>query len=79
MVFKMLANELCQDLFRIDLSQVVNKYIGETEKNLRQVFDYAQVGDVILFFNDANSLFGKQGEFQYSHDRYANTEVNHPL
>lgn len=66
-------------LFRIDLSQVVNKYIGETEKNLRRLFDAAEASDVILFFDEADSLFGKRTEVKDAHDRYANLEVSYLL
>jgi SpoVK/Ycf46/Vps4 family AAA+-type ATPase len=71
--------ELRLDLFRIDLSAVVNKYIGETEKNLRRLFDAADDGGAILFFDEADSLFGKRTEVKDSHDRYANLEVNYLL
>jgi hypothetical protein len=66
-------------LFRIDLSQVVNKYIGETEKNLRRLFDAAETSDVILFFDEADALFGKRTEVKDAHDRYANLEVSYLL
>src|SRR5512137_2889175 len=57
---EVLANELKLDLYRIDLSQVISKYIGETEKNLRRVFDAAEDGGVVLFFDEADALFGKR-------------------
>jgi AAA+ superfamily predicted ATPase len=79
MAAEAIANELFLDLFRIDLSQVVNKYIGETEKNLRRVFDAAEEGGVILFFDEADALFGKRSEVKDSHDRYANIEINYLL
>lgn len=66
-------------LYRIDLSQVVNKYIGETEKNLRRLFDTADAADVILFFDEADALFGKRTEVKDAHDRYANLEVSYLL
>ncbi len=66
-------------LYRIDLSQVVNKYIGETEKNLRRLFDAADAADVILFFDEADALFGKRTEVKDAHDRYANLEVSYLL
>jgi SpoVK/Ycf46/Vps4 family AAA+-type ATPase len=66
-------------LYRIDLSAVVSKYIGETEKNLRQVFDAAEEGGVMLLFDEADALFGKRGEVKDSHDRYANIEVGYLL
>ncbi len=76
MAAEVIANDLQLDLFRIDLSSVVNKYIGETEKNLRKLFDAADDGGAILFFDEADSLFGKRTEIKDSHDRYANLEVN---
>ena len=76
---EVLANELRLDLYRIDLSQVVNKYIGETEKNLRRVFDAAEEGGAILLFDEADALFGKRSEVKDSHDRYANIEVSYLL
>jgi hypothetical protein len=79
MAAEVLANELRLDLFRIDLSQVVSKYIGETEKNLRQVFDAAESGGAILLFDEADALFGKRSEIKDSHDRYANIEVSYLL
>ena len=66
-------------MYRIDLSQVVNKYIGETEKNLRQLFDAADAADIILFFDEADALFGKRTEVKDAHDRYANLEVSYLL
>lgn len=79
MAAEVLANHLRLDLYRIDLSGVVNKYIGETEKNLRKVFDYAEQSGAILFFDEADALFGKRSEVKDSHDRYANIEVNYLL
>jgi hypothetical protein len=79
MAAEVIANELRLDLYRIDLSAVVNKYIGETEKNLRRVFDAAETGGVILFFDEADALFGKRSEVKDSHDRYANIEINYLL
>ncbi len=76
---EVLADELKLDLFRIDLSQVVNKYIGETEKNLKRVFDAAEAGGAILLFDEADALFGKRSEVKDSHDRYANIEVSYLL
>ena len=67
------------NLYRIDLSAVVSKYIGETEKNLRQLFDAAEMGGVVLLFDEADALFGKRSEVKDSHDRYANIEVNYLL
>jgi hypothetical protein len=76
---EVLANELRLDLYKIDLSQVVSKYIGETEKNLRRVFDAAEEGGAILLFDEADALFGKRSEVKDSHDRYANIEVSYLL
>jgi SpoVK/Ycf46/Vps4 family AAA+-type ATPase len=76
---EVLAGELKLDLYRIDLSQVVSKYIGETEKNLRKVFDAAETGGAILLFDEADALFGKRSEVKDSHDRYANLEVSYLL
>ncbi len=67
------------DLFRIDLSALVSKYIGETEKNLRRVFDAAESGGAILLFDEADALFGRRTEVRDSHDRYANVEVSYLL
>ena len=79
MAGEVLANELRLDLYRIDLSQVVSKYIGETEKNLRRVFDAAEDGAGILLFDEADALFGKRSDVKDSHDRYANIEVSYLL
>jgi len=79
MAAEVIANELRLNLYRIDLSAVVSKYIGETEKNLRRLFDAAEEGGTILFFDEADSLFGKRSEVKDSHDRYANIEVNYLL
>lgn len=79
MAAEVLANDLRLDLYRIDLSQVVSKYIGETEKNLRRVFDAAEDGGAVLLFDEADALFGKRSEVKDSHDRYANIEVSYLL
>ncbi|HSU19817.1 MAG TPA: ATP-binding protein, partial [Acidobacteriaceae bacterium] len=79
MAAEVLARELHLDLFRIDLSQVVSKYIGETEKNLSRVFDAADQGATILLFDEADALFGRRSEVKDSHDRYANVEVSYLL
>ncbi len=76
---EVLAQELRLDLYRIDLSAVVSKYIGETEKNLRRVFDAAEGGATILLFDEADALFGKRSDVKDSHDRYANMEVSYLL
>jgi hypothetical protein len=79
MAAEVLAHALRLDLYTIDLSCVVSKYIGETEKNLRRIFDAAEDGGAILFFDEADALFGKRSEVKDSHDRYANIEVNYLL
>jgi hypothetical protein len=79
MAAEVLAGELNLELFRIDLSAVVNKYIGETEKNLARVFDAAEDCGAILLFDEADALFGKRSEVKDSHDRYANIEVSYLL
>jgi SpoVK/Ycf46/Vps4 family AAA+-type ATPase len=76
---EVLAGDLALDLYRIDLSSVVSKYIGETEKNLRRVFDAAEESGAILLFDEADALFGKRSEVKDSHDRYANIEVSYLL
>jgi len=76
---EVLAQALQLDLYRIDLSSVVSKYIGETEKNLRRIFDAAEASTVILLFDEADALFGKRSEVKDSHDRYANMEVSYLL
>ena len=79
MVAQLLARELGYDLYLIELAQVVNKYIGETEKNLARVFDEAEHSHAILFFDEADALFAKRTEVKSSTDRYANLEVNYLL
>jgi ATPase family associated with various cellular activities (AAA) len=79
MAAEVIAAELDLPLYRIDLSQVVNKYIGETEKNLRRLFDAADASDVVLFFDEADALFGKRTEVKDAHDRYANLEISYLL
>jgi predicted nucleic acid-binding protein len=79
MAAEVLARELQLDLYRIDLSAVVSKYIGETEKNLRRVFDAAETGGAILLFDEADALFGRRSEVKDSHDRHANIEVSYLL
>ncbi len=79
MAAEVIANELRLNLYRIDLSAVVSKYIGETEKNLRRLFDAAEDGGMILFFDEADAIFGKRSEVKDSHDRYANIEINYLL
>ena len=79
MAAEIIANELGLDLYKIDLSTVVSKYIGETEKNLSRIFQEAEQSNAILFFDEADALFGKRSEVKDSHDRYANIEINYLL
>jgi hypothetical protein len=74
-----IADALSLPLYRIDLSQVVDKYVGQTEKNLRQLFDAADASDAILFFDEADALFGRRTAVKDAHDRYANLEVSYLL
>jgi hypothetical protein len=76
---EVIANALRLDLYRVDLSAVSSKWIGETEKNLRRVFDGAEAGGAILLFDEADALFGQRGEMKESRDRHANLEVNYLL
>ena len=76
---QVIAGELGLELYRVDLSTIVSKYIGETEKNLERIFDEASSSNVILFFDEADSLFGKRSDVGDSHDRYANIEVGYLL
>lgn len=79
MAAEILSIKLDLPMYRIDLSQVVNKYIGETEKNLKRVFDAADISDMILFFDEADALFGRRTEVSDAHDRYANLEISYLL
>lgn len=79
MAAEVIANKLHLDLYKIDLSQVVSKYIGETEKNLHKIFREAQGSNAILFFDEADALFGKRSEVKDAHDRYANIEIGYLL
>lgn len=79
MAAEVIANELKLELYKIDLSGVVSKYIGETEKNLDRIFKAAESANAILFFDEADALFGKRSEVRDSHDRYANVEVSYLL
>ncbi|MGF1497311.1 MAG: ATP-binding protein [Elainellaceae cyanobacterium] len=79
MAAEVLATALQLDLYRIDLSAVISKYIGETEKNLRRIFDAAEAGGAILLFDEADAIFGKRSEVKDSHDRHANIEVSYLL
>ena len=75
----MIAQELGLDMFRVDLARVVSKWVGETEKNLSEVFDAAEDGQVLILFDEADSLFAKRTDVKTSNDRYANLEVNYLL
>jgi hypothetical protein len=79
MAAEVIAGELELDLYKIDLSGVVSKYIGETEKNLERIFGQAQDSNAILFFDEADALFGKRSETKDAHDRYANIEISYLL
>lgn len=74
-----LARDLGKNLYRVDLGAVVSKYIGETEKNLRRIFAAARKNGAVLFFDEADALFGKRTEVHDSHDRYANIEIDYLL
>ena len=79
MAASLLANQLGMPLFRVDLSAVMSKYIGETEKNLNHVFSMAQARNWILLFDEADALFGKRSEVRNAHDRYTNVDTNYLL
>lgn len=79
MTAQVLASRLGLELYKVDLSQIVDKYIGETEKRLRQVFDQAEKSNLILFFDEADALLGKRSEVKDAKDKYANTEVAYLL
>jgi hypothetical protein len=79
MAADIIAGELDLDLYKIDLSTVVSKYIGETEKNLSKIFNEAETSNAVLFFDEADALFGKRSEVKDSHDRYANIEIGYLL
>jgi SpoVK/Ycf46/Vps4 family AAA+-type ATPase len=79
MAVEIIANELNVDAYKIDLSTVVSKYIGETEKNLNRLFHEAETSNAILFFDEADALFGRRSEVKDAHDRYANIEINYLL
>lgn len=79
MAAEIMAYRLKLPMYRIDLSQVVNKYIGETEKNLKRIFDAADISDMVLFFDEADALFGKRTDVNDSRDRYANLEISYLL
>ncbi len=79
MAAEIVAGELALDLYKVDLSTVVSKYIGETEKNLARIFAEAETSNAILFFDEADALFGKRSEVRDAHDRYANVEISYLL
>ncbi|MCW5954134.1 MAG: ATP-binding protein, partial [Propionibacteriaceae bacterium] len=79
MAAEVIAGDLGLDLYKVDLSGVVSKYIGETEKNLDRIFEAARAAEVVLFFDEADALFGKRSEVSDAHDRYANIEVAYLL
>ena len=79
MAAEIIANDLKLDLFKIDLSMVVSKYIRETEKNLNRIFKDVEDSNVVLFFDEADALFGKRSEVKDAHDKYTNVEVNYLL
>ena len=79
MAAEVIATELSLDLYRIDLSTIISKYIGETEKNLEQIFNEAQSSNAILFFDEADAIFGKRSQVKNAHDRYANIETSYLL
>ena len=79
MAAQVLARELGLELLRVDLAGVVNKYVGETEKHLRELFDACERAPVLLLFDEADALFGKRGEVNDAHDRYANIEIDYLL
>ena len=79
MAAEAIAKALSLDLYVVDLARVTSKYIGETEKNLRRIFDAAEAGGCVLFFDEADALFGKRSEVKDSHDRYANLEISYLL
>jgi len=79
MAAEAIAKALSLDLYIVDLSRMTSKYIGETEKNLRRIFDAAEAGGCVLFFDEADALFGKRSEVKDSHDRYANAEISYLL
>jgi SpoVK/Ycf46/Vps4 family AAA+-type ATPase len=79
MAAEIIASETQLDIYKIDLSNIVSKYIGETEKNLSKIFKEAETSNAILFFDEADALFGKRSEVKDAHDRYANIEIGYLL
>ena len=76
MAAEVIAGTLGLDMFRVDLSSVVSRWVGETEKNLREIFDAAEGGAAVILFDEADSLFGSRGEVKQAQDRFANQEVS---
>ena len=76
MAAEVIASALNLDIYKIDLASLVSKYIGETEKNLSRIFSEAETSNAILFFDEADALFGKRSEVKDAHDRYANIETS---
>lgn len=79
MAAEVIANEIGLEIYKVDVSQIVSKYIGETEKNLSEIFAEAETSNAILFFDEADALFGKRSEVKDAHDRYANVEISYLL
>jgi SpoVK/Ycf46/Vps4 family AAA+-type ATPase len=79
MAATLIAGQLALDIYQVDVSRLVSKFIGETEKNLGQIFDAAELGQAIILFDEADAIFAKRGEVKSSVDRYANLEVNYLL
>ena len=79
MAAQVVANQLHMELYKVQISQVISKYIGETEKNLRAVFQEARRSNCILFFDECDAIFGKRSEVKDAHDRYANVETAYLL
>jgi SpoVK/Ycf46/Vps4 family AAA+-type ATPase len=79
MAAQVIANELRMEIFKIDLSHLVSKYIGETEKNINRIFQEARTSNALIFFDEADAIFGKRSEIKDAHDRYANIEVSYLL
>lgn len=79
MAAEVIAGSIGLDLFRVDLSSVVSRWVGETEKNLREIFDSAEGGNAVLLFDEADSLFGTRGDVKQAQDRFANQEVSYLL
>jgi SpoVK/Ycf46/Vps4 family AAA+-type ATPase len=79
MAAEVIANEIGLEIYKVDVSRVVSKYIGETEKNLSEIFKEAETSNAILFFDEADALFGKRSEVKDAHDRYANVEIGYLL